>query len=265
MSILEKIESRVVLADGRVGAILESRRTPVEALCMESPDAVAAVHAAFADAGSEIVRTNSYAANSLALAEHGLEKHVNEINWQASQIARQAVKGRDVTVAGSVGPLPIARHPDAEGIFREQIGALLDGGAQMIFFEGFTDLAELLIALEVKYSLHHCPALCAMKFNTTGHLADGVSAATAFSQLKRNEADIVGTNNFDGIESLVATSTVPVALLLDPPSGEEFVDLVARSVSLGARAIASANALSPEFVSKARQTFGPDRSGTKRS
>lgn len=255
MSILEKIESRVVLADGRVGAILASRRTPVEALCMETPEVVAGVHAAFADAGSEIVRTNSFAANSLSLAEHGLEKHVNEINWQASQIARQALKGRDVTVAGSVGPLPIARHPDAEGIFREQIGALLDGGAQMIFFEGFTDLAELLIALEVKYSLHHCPALCAMKFNTTGHLADGVSAATVFSQLKRNEADIVGTNYFEGLESLIRQSGLPTAVSIDEPHIAEFANLVTKCEGFGARVIASFNALTPRYIATARQVL----------
>ena len=260
MSILEEIESRVVLADSRIGAILASRRAPVEVLCMEDPEVVAEVHTAFADAGSEIIRTNSFAANSLVLAAHGLEKHVNEINWQASQIARQAMKGRDVTVAGSVGPLPIAKHPDAEAIFREQIGALLDGGAQMIFFEDFTDLAELLIALQVKYSLHHCPALCAMNFDATGHLADGVSAATAFSQLKRNEADIVGANYFEGLAPLVGSSHSPTAVMLDARSGAEFVSLVAQSVDLDARVIASVNALGPEFIAEARLALESARS-----
>jgi len=260
MSILEKIESRVVLADGRIGAILASRRSPVEALCMEAPEVVAEVHTAFADAGSEIIRTNSFAANSLALAAHGLEKHVNEINWQASQIARQAMKGRDVIVAGSVGPLPIAKHPDAEAIFREQIGALLDGGAQMIFFEGFTDLSELLLALGVKYSLHHCPALCAMNFDATGHLADGVSAATAFSKLKRNEADLVGANYFEGMAPLVGSSESPTAILLEARSGAEFVSLVGQSVDFGVRVIACANALGPEFITKASHALAADRS-----
>ena len=256
MSILEKIESRVVLADGRIGAILASRRSPVEALCMEAPEVVAEVHTAFADAGSEIIRTNSFAANSLALAAHGLEKHVNEINWQASQIARQAMKGRDVIVAGSVGPLPIAKHPDAEAIFREQIGALLDGGAQMIFFEGFTDLSELLLALGVKYSLHHCPSVCTMVFDKKGRLSDGAEMLQVFARLARNEADVVGF----AVDQLPFSSACfderPVAVIVPKSDENAFAEFSENLATWGARLLVGAAGVSPGHVASALARLG---------
>lgn len=221
MSLLERLDSEIILADGAMGTLLIERGAKpgscLEALCIESPEIVARIHSDYAAAGAKIIRTNSFRANSLRLEECGLGHHVNEINWQAAQIARQAVKGLGITVAGSVGPLGHPKLSDAEksAIFRSQIGALLDGGAQMIFFETFQDLGELLIALEVKYSLHHCPAVCSMAFDRTGCLSDGTTFSEAFDRLRRNDAEIVGMNCSNGPGELIGLlkSGIPT----DPP------------------------------------------------
>src|SRR5580658_2743027 len=120
------------------------------------------------------METHSLRANALRLARHGLEHRVNEINWSAAQLAKDAARGKGVYVAGSVGPLGItadqAREQgiNREDVFKEQVGALLDGGVNLIFFETFTDLDELLLALYVKKSLHHCPTVCSLSCSEEG-------------------------------------------------------------------------------------------------
>ena len=133
---------------------------------------------------------------------------MNEINWQAAQLARQAAKG--AFVAGSVGPLGISSaEAEHQGVDREcfqtQIGALLEGGVDLIFPERFQDVDELLVALHVKQSLHHCPAICSLAPGEDGLLPGKVSLEVAFEKLVRHDAEIFG---------LSCTTGAEVALLL---------------------------------------------------
>jgi len=274
MSLLERLDREVLLADGAMGTLLMERGAGpgscLEALCVESPETVAQIHRDYASAGAKIVRTNSFRANALHLAKYGLAEHVNEINWQAAQIASQAVKGLGVTVAGSVGPLgqPGLTHTEKDAIFRTQIGALLDGGARMIFLETFQDVDELLLALEVKYSLHHCPAVCSMAFDEDGCLPDGTTAAEAFERLRQADAEILGINctngpgpAFDIVKSKPALplAVLPNAGLPDLSSGspryalapDDFASAAVRLAALGARIIGGCCGTTPAHIAAA--------------
>lgn len=262
MSLLEQLGEETLLADGAMGTLLIERgagfSSCLEALCMDSPDLVSQIHTDYADAGARIVRTNSFRANTLHLAKFGLAGHVNEINWQASQLARQAVKGRRITVAGSVGPLgaPELGRAERAGIFRTQIGALLDGGAQMISFETFQDIDELLLALEIKYSLHHCPAICSMAFNEKGFLPDGTPMAEAFEKLRRNDAEIVGINCVNGPDTAVRLlaggfpSDIPVAVFPNAGLPETHGGKASYSLTPGdfAHAVVELSRLGPAII-----------------
>ena len=127
-----------------------------EEVNLSKPELVEEVHGAYIAAGADLIETNSFGANRLKLAEHGLEEKVREINLRAAKIARAAreTAGVDVLVAGSVGPLgkPMApigaiSETQALGLFEEQVGALLEGGADLILLETFGDLDELVLAL----------------------------------------------------------------------------------------------------------------------
>lgn len=204
MNLLEEIEDHPLCADGAMGTLLMERgilaAQCLEELCVSQPDLVSAIHAEYLEAGARIIRTNSFGANPARLANHGLEGRVNEINWQAAQIAKLAAKGTGAYVAGSVGPLGIpaeeaaARGIDREECFRTQIGALLDGGVNLICLETFQDPDELLLALRVKHSLHHCPAICSLAPGKNGDLPGGTSISEAFGLLVRNDAEILGLN-----------------------------------------------------------------------
>jgi methionine synthase I (cobalamin-dependent) len=214
MTLLEEIEDHPLCGDGAMGTLLMERGIGAhecfEALCLSRPELIREIHAEYVAAGARIIETNSFGANAIRLGGHGLSNHVNEINWQAAQLARQVAKG--AFVAGSVGPLGISTSEaagqdiDREDCFRTQIGALLEGGVDLIFLETFQDLGELLVALRVKQSLHHCPAICSLAVNPDGLLPNGMSLDVAFAKLAHQEAEILGINCVNGPE--VALSLV---------------------------------------------------------
>ena len=163
MDFLDEFHHRVVIGDGAMGTELLASGVPpgrcLEELCVSQPDLVRGVHERYLAAGARLIETNTFGANAVRLAQHGCEHRVGEINWTAAQLARDVARGRGAYVAGCVGPLGITaeeaatRGIDRHEVFTEQIGALLDGGCQVIFLETFLDVDELLIALEAKQAL----------------------------------------------------------------------------------------------------------------
>ena len=204
MSLIDDLQSRTVIADGAMGTELwaagVSEGVCLEELCVRAQETVIEVHKRYIASGARLLRTNSFGANSVRLATHGYEHRVGEINWTAAQLARDCARGTGAYVAGSVGPLGLteaeanARGVDREAVFIEQIGALLDGGAQGIVLETFTDVGELLLAIHAKHSLHHCPVIALLAPGVDGNLPDGTPLADAFARLRAAEADLVGVN-----------------------------------------------------------------------
>jgi homocysteine S-methyltransferase len=213
MDLLYELNSGAVLGDGALGTLLLEQGLPpercLEELCLSDADRISAIHAQYIAAGARVIRTNSFGANAVRLAQHRLENRVSEINWSAAQLAKDAAKGKDVHAAGSIGPLGLTadqareRAIDRKQVFMEQMGALLDGGARVIFLETFQDVDELLIALEVKHSLHHCPVICTLTCNAKGQLPDGTALDTAWEQLRAAGADVVGVNCVDSPETML--------------------------------------------------------------
>jgi homocysteine S-methyltransferase len=208
MDFLDELQLRVLPGDSAMGTALLGAGVPADAcleeLCVSRPELVHDVHAQAIAAGARVIRTNTFGANAVRLARHGHEHRVSEINWSAAQLAKEVTKDTSVRVAGSVGPLGIsaaeaeARGIDRQEVFTEQIGALLDGGARIIFLETFLDLDELLLAIYVKQSLHHCPVIASLACPDDGRLPDGTALADAFAKLRAADADIVGINCVNG-------------------------------------------------------------------
>jgi homocysteine S-methyltransferase len=190
MDFLEALHARVVPGDGAMGTLLlargVSRGACLEELCVSRPELIGEIHREYLEAGAKVIRTHSFGANSARLTKHGLERRVGELNWVASRIAREATKGTSAIVAASVGPT--GQCEGSRAILEEQMGALLDGGAQMVILETFTDLRELLLAVEVKHTLHHCPVVASMACGSATEVAD------AFRELKAAGTDVVGLN-----------------------------------------------------------------------
>src|SRR5207248_185307 len=100
---------------------------------------------------AEVLETNTFGANAFRLARHGLTDQVHALNVAGARLARSAVpKGRDVFVAGSVGPLGVRIEPlgktareEAREAFHQQIIALKEGGVDLLILETFGYLEEL--------------------------------------------------------------------------------------------------------------------------
>ena len=216
MSLLDELQNRVVPGDGAMGTLLMEMGVGLERcfeeLCVSQPDLIRSVHEQYLGSGARVIGTNSFGANAVRLEAHGLANRVNELNWTAAQLARECAKahgGKGIYVAGSVGPLGISaeqaqeRGIDREAVFTEQIGALLDGGVQLISLETFSDFEELALALYVKQSLHHCPVVCSFTCTEEGYLPGGMAVPEAFEKVLALEPDaIVGVNCIDSLQTM---------------------------------------------------------------
>lgn len=258
-----------------MGTLLMEHGVPVhqcfEELCLSRPELIREIHEAYVGAGARIIGTNSFGANAVRLARHGLENRVNEINWHAAQLARQAARG--AFVAGSIGPLGLTSGQaaeqgiDREDCFRVQMGVLLDGGVDLIILETFQDLDELLIALGVKHSLHHCPAICSLTPNEEGQLPNGMSLGDAFGKLQQAQAEILGINCVNGPQ--VALRLIRQLTQIEPPvaafpnagrprysqgrylyeaSPENFAEIGAQIASRGGRIIGGCCGTTPSHI-----------------
>jgi methionine synthase / methylenetetrahydrofolate reductase(NADPH) len=90
MSLLEKLEKQILIADGAMGTLLYSfgKDSCLEELNLSHPDKIQEIHKAYIDAGADVVQTNTYAANYLKLQRYGLEDSVKAINSAAVQNAK---------------------------------------------------------------------------------------------------------------------------------------------------------------------------------
>jgi methionine synthase I (cobalamin-dependent)/5,10-methylenetetrahydrofolate reductase len=145
---------RLLVGSGAVGTVLRRGQdlggAPVELLNLRRPEAVLELHRAYREAGSEILVTNTFAANRLSLEEAGSASLCEVINAQGVALARQAA-GDACRVWASVGPLSLGlRYEDfseahIEAIYAEQCRFL--GGADALVLETFADPREARIAL----------------------------------------------------------------------------------------------------------------------
>lgn len=211
--LLDILRERIVLGDGATGTYLYNQGVPfghcLEELNLTRPELVTRVYQEYANAGAQVIETNTFGANRIRLAHFGLDHQVSEINWRAAQVAREALKGRDVFIGGSVGPLSLRPSDgevsveDRKTFFREQIGALLDGGCDLIFLETFTALDELLLALNVFQNLTNAPVVTSLAVSEEGRLISGETFAEAVKILQVAGADIVGLNGTCGPQACV--------------------------------------------------------------
>jgi len=205
---------RIMVADGAMGTMLYSRGVFInqcyDELNVRSPELVLDVHRAYVKAGAELLETNSFGANRLKLAQYGLENHVAEFNRRAAEIAREAA-GVNVLVAGAVGPLGVRIEPfgatsreEARGHFREQMHALLEGGADCFLLETFSDLGEIEQALAAARELSlTTPVIAQMTIGQDGLTPFGATPEDVARTLDEWGADVIGLNCSVGPQAIL--------------------------------------------------------------
>ena len=142
-SIVNALAEGVVVFDGAMGTELYRRNVLTnrcfDELCLSEPDLIRAIHADYADAGADVLTTNTFGANRQALSKFALAERTADINRAGVRLAREvaAGPGRPIFVAGSVGPVFREKpfEQDVDSILREQIGSLIDARVDLILFE----------------------------------------------------------------------------------------------------------------------------------
>lgn len=225
MNLLEELQERILCGDGAMGTLLLDQGLPMEAsleeLCLTDPERIEAIHRDYIAAGARVIETNSFGANAARLARFGLEGEVTKINKAAAHLAVECARGKEVWVAGSVGPLGVSkveaeeRGIDREGCFREQIEALLDGGVDLVFLETFMDDLEMELALRAKNSLSDCAVICSFACQPEARLSSGVPIMDAFARLRGMGAQVTGVNCMNGPHATVQLfKHIPIVGLL---------------------------------------------------
>jgi 5-methyltetrahydrofolate--homocysteine methyltransferase len=205
---------RPVLLDGAIGTLLQERGladgAPAELWNLENPEAVRAVHAAYAEAGARLLTTNTFGGTRPRLDMHGLGDRAGEVNRTAAQLARSVADERGLLVAGDLGPtgqllapLGTLTHAEAQALFAEQLTALVQSGIDLVLVETLSDLGEADAALAaVREVAPGLPVAVTMSFDTNLRTMMGVRPADAVAHLAAAGADAVGANCGRGPEEM---------------------------------------------------------------
>jgi len=216
-----------------------------EMLNLVRPDLVEAIHQEFADAGADIVATNTFNGNRVSQADFGTEHLVREMNIEAAAIARRvaarstAQRNREVFVAGTLGPTPrmSSLSPDVSrpgyrnvtfdqlsAAYSEQMEALLDGGVDLLIVETTFDTLNLKAALYAAALLGErrrqvLPVIASVTFSDkSGRTLSGQTVDAFWISVRHFPLLAVGINCGLGaaelrgrVEELAAMASVPLA------------------------------------------------------
>lgn len=188
------LNDRILVLDGAMGTMLQRYNFSEEdfrgsrfkefphplkgnndLLSLTQPEAVKEVHRQYFAAGADIVETNTFSGTTIGMADYHLEDLVYELNYESARIAREVADeftDKPRFVAGSIGPTnrtasmsPDVNDPgfravtfdDLKIAYKEQVKALIDGGADLLLVETIFDTLNAKAALfaieEVKEEL----------------------------------------------------------------------------------------------------------------
>lgn len=277
----------VVITDGAWGTQLQARGLPPgtcpDTWNLSHPDLVEQVPRAYVEAGSRIVLTNTFRANRLALADHGVTDSVEAINRAGVEISRRATGGRALVFA-SIGPsgrLLLAGTVTEEELmtaFDEQARALAAAGADALVVETMADLDEAGIAV-VAAKATGLPVVACMVFDSGAdqdRTMMGTTPEDAARALEAAGADVIGANCGQGIEGYVGIcrrlvnatdrpvwikANAGVPTLVDgeavyATSPAQFASASRAVVDAGARFIGGCCGTTPEFIRALAREIG---------
>ena len=276
-----------LVADGGMGALISGAvhglRCPEEAN-LRAPESVIAVHAGYIAAGAELIETNTFGANRRKLARALLDDAFEEINSAGVRLAREAreVAGRDVFIAGSIGPLGELEvfDPSEHGpLYAAQARVLEGRGVDLFMVETFFDLDELVVAVEAVRSVSSLPIVALLTFDDEAEITGGVGAETAAQRLAGLGVAAIGTNHgagptvalralrgmMDAGLPLAALPNIGLASLAGgrvvyPHSTPDyFAEFAVQAVALGARIVGGCCGTTPAQIQAISDAFEAGR------
>ena len=221
--LLEALKARVLLGDGAMGTELQQAGLESggcgEAWNLDQPERVLAIQRRYAEAGSELLLTNTFGASRIMLERHDEGARTADINRAAVAIAREALGGRGF-VLGDMGPFGGLMEPygeiacrDVERAFREQARALVEGGADGIIIETQTALEELELAIAAAKEAGARVVIGSIAFDKMADEDDvrtmmGISPEQAAEFMAEHGCDLAALNCGTGVDMAMAARIV---------------------------------------------------------
>lgn len=276
-----------VLTDGAWGTQLQARGleqgASPDGWNLTHPDRVEEVPRAYIDAGSQVVLTNTFQANRLTLAGHGLDGKVREINVAGVEISRRACDGR-ARVFASMGPtgkmifMGQTTEDELMQVFGEQARSLAEAGADALVIETMADVAEAKIALAAAKPTG-LPVVVCLVFDSGKDLDRtmmGTTVEKAVAELEAAGADVVGANCGQGAAGYIAIcrrmrAVTQLPLWIKPNAGlpqyndgvvtyatgpDSFAEAVEQLIEAGANFVGGCCGTGPEFIRAVAKRVG---------
>ena len=196
-------QSNTILLDGGMGTMLQAAGLKLgarpEELNITDPALIEGIHGQYAAAGSRIVNANTFGASAHKLA--GSPYTLEQIITAGIENCKRACAPYGALTALDVGPLGELLEPsgtlafeDAVAEYARIVKAGEAAGADLIFFETYTDLYELKAALLAAKENTHLPILASMSFETGGRTFTGCTVESFAATARGLGADAVGIN-----------------------------------------------------------------------
>ena len=280
MKILDYLKNNVLILDGGMGTLLQARGLAAgelpERWNISHPEVIREIHRAYFEAGSNVVSTNTFGANSLKFSPDELEEIVRAAVENA-KIARDTAKGdKERFIALDIGPTGKLLKPygdldfeDAVSIFSSIVKLGNKYGVDLIFIETMNDSYETKAALLAAKENSSLPVFVSNAYGSDGRLMTGADPMAMVAMLEGMGADAIGANCSLGprqlisvAEELLKYASVPV--LLKPNAGlpeirdgktvyditsDEFGAEVAALVKRGVRIAGGCCGTTPDYIS----------------
>ncbi len=279
MKFVDFLKDNIVLLDGGTGTILQARGLPAGVAPMlwneSHPEEIVRLHKEYYDAGSNVVCTNTFGADSLHLSPEKLESTVKAAIANARQAAKESIGTQEKFVAldiSSTGkllkPLGDLDFEEAVAVFAETVKFGAKYGADLIFIETMNDAYETKAAVLAAKENCNLPVFVSDAYGAEGTLMTGADAAAMTALLEGMRVAAFGANCslgprqlFPVIEKMLEVSSTPI--LFKPNAGlpheccgetrfdvtpEEFAQDVAAMVKKGVRIAGGCCGTTPEHI-----------------
>lgn len=196
-NIFNYLKNHYVICDGAFGTYFaekyHTKELPEEAN-LSAPERVLAIHKEYVEAGAKLIRTNTFAANSMTLK---LENVLIEENIRsACRLAKKAADGK-AYVAGDIGPIQTENMEEKETVIQQYINLckiFAECKTDAVVFETFSDMEDILPAIQ--YLKENTDIFVMVQFAVSqyGYSSAGLSVRRLFEEAEKSPVDAYGLN-----------------------------------------------------------------------
>ncbi len=279
MTFKDFLSSNIVYLDGGMGTLLQAQGLRPgehpENWNITHPEVITSVHKAYFDAGSNVVSTNTFGANTLKFNDRELENIIKAAIANARTAAEQSNSKNEKFVALDIGPSGKLLKPlgdldfeDAVSLFAKTVKLGVKYGADLIIIETMNDSYETKAALLAAKENSNLPVLVTNAYGEDGKLMTGATPSAMVAMLEGMGADAIGANcslgpcQLRGVaEELLEKASVPVILkpnagLPKVVDGKTVFDVSAKDFSAelkslinkGVRVVGGCCGTTPEYI-----------------